>query len=187
LSSDRISELQPEENFVSTASALYDWGDKHKKIALRKSIIMLHKKGKTQMEISFLLEVPQTTVSFWIRRFKQTKSVIDKEHPGKPGKLNKDDLTLVKEHLLGYAPERYGGESLGWTTKIAIDFVQKQFGVKYSMRRMQELFRIFGLSLITPRSDYYKSSLLARNCFRDEFKKNSKISIWVHPSLLSMK
>ncbi len=157
------------------------------KIALRKSIIKLHKKGKSQTDISFLLEVPQTTVSFWIRRFKKTNSLLDKPHPGSPSKLDKKNLVLVKEHLLGYAPKRYGGESLGWTTKIAIDFVYKKFSVKYSMRRMQELFRKFGLSLITPRSDYYKSSLLARNCFRDEFKKNSKTNIWLHPSLLLMK
>lgn len=157
------------------------------KIAMRNAMIKLHKKGKTQIEISFLLEIPQTTVSFWIRRYKQTNSVLDKPHPGKPGKLSAQDLALVKKHLLGYAPERYGGESLGWTTKMAIDFVHKTYGVKYSMRRMQELFKIFGLSLITPQSNYYKSSLLARNSFRDEFKKNSKISIWLHPLLLSTK
>ncbi len=157
------------------------------KIAMRKSIIKLHEKGKSQMDISYLLEIPQTTVSFWIRRFKQTKNLLDKAHPGKQSKLSKEKLILVKKHLLGYAPQRYGGQSLGWTTKIAIDFVYGKFGVKYSMRRMQEFFRKFGLSLITPRSDYYKSSLLARNSFREEFKKNSKTSIWLHPSLLSTK
>ena len=59
------------------------------KIALRKSIIKLHKKGKSQTDISFLLEVPQTTVSFWIRRFKKTNSLLDKPHPGSPSKLDK--------------------------------------------------------------------------------------------------
>ena len=158
-----------------------------KKLVLREKIIKLHQKGKRQAEISYLLDIPQTTISFWIRRFNQTSSLIDKDHPGAPGKLSSKNLELVKKHLLGYAPERYGGASLGWTTKIAIDFVFDKFKVKYSMRRMQELFHKFGLNLITPRSDYYKSSLLARNSFRDEFKKNFKMNIWIAPSLISTK
>jgi len=44
---------------------------KQEKIEQRKNIIKLHKKGKKQPEISYLLDVPQTTVSFWIRRYNQ--------------------------------------------------------------------------------------------------------------------
>ncbi len=144
-------------------------------------------KNKSTRDIAYLLDVGKSSVSYWKIRFEETGSLDDLLKSGSPGKLDKKNLALVKEHLLGYAPKRYGGESLGWTTKIAIDFVYKKFGVKYSMRRMQELFRKFGLSLITPRSDYFKSSLLACNSFRDEFKKNSKMNIWLHPSLLLTK
>ena len=160
---------------------------KSEKIIIRKKIISLLNKNKSTRDIAYLLDVGKSSVSYWKIRFEETGSLDDLPKSGSPGKLDKKNLALVKEHLLGYAPKRYGGESLGWTTKIAIDFVYKKFGVKYSMRRMQELFRKFGLSLITPRSDYFKSSLLARNSFRDEFKKNSKMNIWLHPSLLLTK
>lgn len=70
---------------------------------------------------------------------------------------------------------------------MAIDFVKKKYGVAYSMRRMQELFHKFGLNRITPRSEAYLGSKLARNAFREQFKKNLNRSIWIASSLISMK
>jgi len=157
------------------------------KLQLRKSIIKLHNKGKKQPEISYLLDVPQTTVSFWIRRYKKTGELKDKPRPGKKSKLTKEQLEEVKEYLLTNAPKRYGGESLGWTTKLAIVFIKDKYGITYSMRRMQELFHTFKLNLITPRSEAYLGSKLARDAFRAEFKKKPKMNIWVAPSLISTK
>ncbi len=160
---------------------------KKEKLILRKNIINLHSKGKKQLEISFLLDVPQSTVSYWIVRHRQTGKLEDLPRPGKSSKLSKLQIEELKEQLLDYAPERYGGESLGWTTKMAIKFVEEKYNVKYSMRRMQELFNKFGLSLITPRSEAYKGSKLARNSYRDEFKKNFNENIWIAQSLISTK
>jgi transposase len=157
------------------------------KIQIRKTIIKLHQKGKSQLEISGLLDIPQTTISFWIRRYKEKGSLENLSKSGRPAYLTKDQLYELKKHLLNYAPERYGGESLGWTTKTAIDFIKNKYNVKYSMRRMQELFHKFGLSLITPRSEAYKGSKLARDSYRDEFKKKAKMNIWVPKSSILMR
>ena len=160
---------------------------KQEKLELRNSIIKLHKKGKKQSEISYLLDVPQTTVSFWIRRHKTTGAVVDKIRPGKMSKLEKKQLESLKYVLLDFPPKRFGGESMGWTTKMAIQYVKDDYDVQYSMRRMQELFHKFGLNLITPRSEHVKSSYAARTVYRMDFKKNSKINIWIAPSLISTK
>lgn len=157
---------------------------RREKLQLRKTIIKLHKKGKKQTEISYLLDTPQSTVSYWIIRYKKTKSLEDKPRPGKPPKLTKKQFAEIKEDLHNYAPERYGGESVGWTTKTAIQFIKDKYGAVFSMRRMQELFHKFGLNLITPRSEHYKASKLARDSFREEFKKNFKKNIWIAPSLI---
>ncbi len=153
----------------------------------RKIIIKLYKKNKTQTEISNLLDIPQTTISYCIRKYKKTGLLTDLPRSGAPKKLSPEQYESVKNHLLNYAPERYGGESLGWTTKMAIKFIDDKYGVKYGMRHIQKLFRKIGLSLITPRSEAYKGSKLARNSYREEFKKNSKINIWIAPALISMK
>ncbi len=157
------------------------------KIAIRKKIISLLKKKKSHREIAYLLDIGKSTVSYWKIRYEKTGSLEDLPKSGHPCLLTNSQIKDLKNNLLNYAPERYGGKSLGWTTKMAIDFVNKKYDVKYSMRRMQELFRKFGLSLITPRSEAYRGSKLARNSFRDEFKKNSKMNIWIAPSLISTK
>ena len=160
---------------------------KIEKIELRKNIIRLHKKGKKQTEISYLLDIPQTTVSFWIRRHKKTGILIDKPRPGIKPKLTKTHFFELKKKLLGFPPPRFGGESMGWTTKMAIQYIFDTYGVKYSMRRMQELFHKIGLNLITPRTQHIKSSYAARTVYRMDFKKNSKTNIWIAPSLISTK
>ncbi|MBU0758036.1 MAG: winged helix-turn-helix domain-containing protein [Nanoarchaeota archaeon] len=158
-----------------------------KKLVNRQAIIQLHKKGKKQTEISYLLDVPQTTVSYCIRKFKLTGNIEDKPRSGKPAKLNKMQLSELKKILLDFPPSRYGGESIGWLTKIAIQYVYDTYGVQYSMRRMQELFHKFGLNLITPRTEHKNASYAARTVYRMDFKKNSKMNIWIAPSLISTK
>jgi len=160
---------------------------KQEKIEQRKNIIKLHKKGKKQPEISYLLDVPQTTVSFWIRRYNQTNKLEDQQRPGKKPKLTNEQLQNLNSVLLGFPPSRYGGKSMGWLTRVAIQYVFDTYGVKYSMRRMQELFHKFGLNLITPRTEHEKASYAARTVYRMDFKKNSKKNIWVAPSLISTK
>ncbi len=150
-------------------------------------ILSLNKKGKSTREIAYLLDISKSKAAFWVKRIKETKSFNDKPKSGHPTKLSKKQLDELKLNLLDYAPERYGGESLGWTTKMAINYVKNKYNVEYSMRRMQELFHKFGLNLITPRSEAYKGSKLARNSYREEFKKNFKKNIWIAPSLISMK
>lgn len=157
------------------------------KIAIRKKIIDLLKKNKSTRDIAYLLDVGKSTVSYWKIRFEKTNSLEDLSRSGKPSKLTNKELNSLKATLQSFAPEKFGGKSIGWTTKMAIEYVQETYGVQYSLRRMQELFHKFDLSLITPRSEHYKASLLARNAFRDEFKKNFKTSIWMHKSLLSTK
>jgi transposase len=160
---------------------------KKEKLILRQNIIKLHNKGKKQTEISYLLDVPQTTVSFWIRRYSQVNVLEDKKHPGKQSKLTDEQMQNLKKILFDFPPSRYGGKSLGWLTRIAIKYVHETYGIKYSMRRMQELFHKVGLNLITPRSEHSKASFAARTVYRMDFKKNSKKNIWIAPSLISTK
>jgi len=160
---------------------------KKEKLILRQNIIKLHNKGKKQTEISYLLDVPQTTVSYWIRNFKKEKRLTDKPRSGRPAQLTREQKEELKIILLDFPPKRFGGESLGWTTKMAMQYVKDTFNVNYGMRQMQKLFHKFGIRLITPRPEHAKASHAARVVYRMDFKKNSKKNIWVAPSLISTK
>ena len=153
----------------------------------RELIINLQKKNHTTREIASILDISKSKASFWIKRFRETKSLKDKPKSGCPSMLKKNQFKKLKEDLLDFPPPRFGGKSFGWTTKMAIQYVKDTFGVKYSIRRMQELFHKFGLSLITPRTKHKKSSKAVRIVYRMDFKKNSKKNIWIAPSLISTK
>jgi len=160
---------------------------KKEKIILRQNIVKLHNKGKKQTEISYLLDVPQTTVSYWIRNFKKEKRLIDKPRSGRPAQLTREQKKKLKSVLLDFPPKRFGGESLGWTTKMAMQYIKDTFNVSYGMRQIQKLFHKFGIKLITPRPEHARASHAARTVYRMDFKKNSKKNIWVAPSLISTK
>jgi len=160
---------------------------KKEKLELRKTIIKLHQKGKKQTEISDLLDVPQSTVSYWIIRYRQTGSLEDNPRPGCPSRLDNKQFKELRKVLLDSPPLRFGGESFGWTTKMAIQYIKDNFGVEYGMRQMEKLFHKFELNLITPRVEHRKGSNAARTVFCMDFKKNSKRNIWIASSLISMK
>lgn len=153
----------------------------------RELIIGLHKKKKTVREIGYILGISKSKAAFWINRFDKTKSLENKSRSGRPSRLNAEQIFRLKKDLLSSPPKRYGGESFGWTTKLAINYVKENFGVTYGMRQIQKLFHKAGLSLITPRSQHNKSSYAARTVYKEEFKKNSKKNIWVAQSLISTK
>ena len=152
---------------------------------LRQKIVQLYQKGKKQPEISYLLDIPQSTISYWIVRHKQTGDVASRPRSGRPTRLTKTQLEELRKTLHDEPPAQYGGAKIGWSTKFAIKYVKDTFCVAYSVRRMQELFHRLGLSLITPRSEHQKGSHAARTVFRADFKKNSKRNIWVPTSSLS--
>lgn len=157
------------------------------KIEIRKTIIKLHEKGKRQTEISKLLDIPQTTISFWIKRYKKTSSLNNRPKSGKPSKLTKKQFEQINHALHDFPPSRYGGESMGWTTKMLMQFIKDNFGVTFGMRYAEKIMHKFGINLITPRSEHSKASYAARIVYRMEFKKNSKKNIWIAPSLISTK
>jgi len=156
-------------------------------LVIRKKIISLNKKSKSVRDIAYLLDVSKSKAAYWIKRYKQTGKLENMPRSGCPARLNKIQLSQLNKALLDFAPNRFGGESLGWTTKMAIQYVKDKFNVSYGMRQMQKLFHKFGLNLITPRTEHAKSSYAARTVYRMDFKKNSKKNIWVAPSLISTK
>lgn len=160
---------------------------KTEEITIRKKIISLHQKKKSTREIAYLLDISKSKAAYWVKRYKETKILEDKPRSGKPTKLSREKIDELKKVLLDFPPSRYGGESVGWLTKIAIQYVFDTYGVKYSMRRMQELFHNIGLNLITPRTEHSKASYAARTVYRMDFKKNSKKNIWIASSLISTK
>lgn len=152
----------------------------------RELIIRLHNQERSTREIGNILGISKSKAAFWIKRHKESGSLKDKPRSGKPSQLTKEQFKIIRDALHDFPPSRYGGESIGWTTKMLIKFIKEEFGIKFGVRYAQKIMHKCDIRLIKPRSTHIKSSKGVHNSYRDGFKKNSKRSMWVAPSLISM-
>ena len=153
----------------------------------RELIIRLHNQERSTREIEKILGISKSKAAFWIKRYKETKSLKDKPRSGKPPQLTKEEFQVVNDALHGCPPSRYGGESMGWTTKMLLQFIKDKFGVKFGVRYAEKIMHKCGIRLITPRSNHIRASEGVQNAYRSDFKKNSRKNIWIAPSLISTK
>jgi len=142
----------------------------------RELIIKLSQEGRSSYEIANILGISQTKASFWIRRYKKTKSLENMPRSGRPTPLTKKQLNeianLVKEKAL--EPRKSG-----ITSKEVLQIIEHKTKKTYSLRHVQRTLHKMGFSLITPRISHIKKDKQAQEKFRNEFKKNLSRNIWV--------
>lgn len=153
------------------------------KLKERELIIKLHfvDKKKTR-EIEKILGCSQSKVSYWICKHKQGLSLEDKARSGRPSKLSKEQFEKLKQ-VLQKKPnqKRFGGQSMGWTTKMITKYIKEEFKINYKSTQIRVLIKKCGLSMITPRSQHAKDSKLARHAFKEDMgKKTSKSVFWTY-------
>jgi len=153
----------------------------------RELIIRLHGQERTVREIGKILGISKSKASFWIIRHKKSGTLKDRPRSGKPPMLTKEQFQKVNEALHGYPPSKFGGESMGWDTKMLIQFIKDNFGVAYGVRNAEKIMHKCGIRLIKPRTTHIKASKSVQNAYRSDFKKNSSRNIWIAPSLISTK
>lgn len=142
----------------------------------RELIIELGNKNKSSYEIASILGISQTKASFWIRRFRKTKSLKDRPRSGRPTPLTKDALNSIA-NLIKLQVIKPKGKA-GMTSKEVLALIENKIGKKYTIRHAERLLHKMGFSLITPRVSHIRKDEKAQEKFRAEFKKNSNGNIW---------
>jgi|TARA_Y100000310_G_C20644614_1_gene795850 putative transposase len=144
----------------------------------RKLIIQWNEKGKTQEEIAELLSCHQSSVSRFLRKYKQKRTIKNLPRSGRPTKLTEEKLSQLKDKILTKiksANDKYCSVS----TKRVKKLVHQEIGEDYSMRHIERIMHKLGFSLITPRPQHLRHDQEKVDNFRDEFKKNLKRSMWI--------
>lgn len=147
-------------------------------VAERKLIVKLHKKGKKQEEIAGLVGCSQPTVHKWIKVSKRGLTLKSMPRSGRPTKLTKKNLALLKNKILAKvkaANKKYCSVS----TKQVSNIIRQEIGETYSIRHVERIMHKLGFSLITPRSQHVRHDQEKVDKFRDEFKKNSNRYMWI--------
>lgn len=142
----------------------------------RELIIKLSTEKKSSYQISAILGISQSKASFWIRRYRNTRSLKDKPRSGRPTELNKDKLDKISSSL----KERLVNQTqrAGLYSKELLVVITKETGRKYTLRHAERLLHKMGFSLITPRVSHIRKDEVAQEKFRSDFKKNLNRNIW---------
>ena|SRR3989344_4792231 len=144
----------------------------------RELIIEWDRKGKTQQEISELLNCHQSSVSRFLRKYERKGVIENLPRSGRPTKLTKKNLSLLKESILAKI-KAANNEYCSVSTKQVANIIRQEIGEIYSLRHVERIMHMLGFSLITPRPQHIRHDQEKVDTFRDEFKKKFNRSMWV--------
>ena len=144
----------------------------------RKLILQWNEKGKTQSEIAQLLSCNQSSVSRFLRKYRQKGIVENLPRSGRPTKLTKKTLSKLKKKILNKIQDA-NEEFCSMNTKQIKKIIHQDVGELYSLRHVERIMHKMGFSLITPRPQHLRHDQNKVDKFRDEFKKNLNRNMWV--------
>ena len=141
----------------------------------RELIVKLANEKRTTREIASILGISKSKSAFWVKRFRETKSLQDKKRNGRPTPLTKDELASIRSQIKSKLIEP---KATGISSKEVLELIEHKTKREYTLRHAQRLLHKIGLSLITPRVSHIRKDEKAQNKFRKEFKKNSSRNMW---------
>ena len=145
--------------------------EKKAKAKLRLLAAIQRKEGKTLEDISSYLQKPKTTIHDWLQRIgdKGLKNLYDVKQPGKPPRLNKNQLKEL-EAILDEPPLKQGMPFVLWITNLVQYIILKKFNKKFEVRQIRNIVKKINFTLQIPRQEHRK----ANNKLQEEFKKKLK-------------
>ena len=144
----------------------------------REMIVRLSNQKKKQQEIAAIIGCSQPTVNFWLQRERKGLSLQTLPRSGRPTPLTKRTLAQLKKEFAHKAREA-NKKFCSINTKQFSTMIQERTNKNYSPRHIRRILHEINFSRITPRSQHIKNNPAKVEAFREEFKKNSKQSIWV--------
>ena len=114
--------------------------------------VLLVAQGMTSPQVAELLGDSPRTVVNWVQRFEAQglAGLSESERPGRPSRLNEEQLTKVEKALRG-SPVKFGLPTQMWDGPTLSEFLRRELGVKLKVRQCQRLFRQLGFRLRKPR------------------------------------
>jgi Transposase and inactivated derivatives len=134
--------------------------------------LLLVTQGMSCRQVARLLGDAPRTVAYWVNRFEREgfAGLVDAERPGRPSRLNNDELKELESVLRG-EPREHGFQGL-WDGKTLSAFIEQRWGISLGVRQCQRLFRHLGFRLRKPRSKIANADI----GMQEEYKKTRVIS-----------
>lgn len=106
--------------------------------------VLLVISGMSRAQASELLGVPLRTIASWVNMFNKygLDGLHDAEKSGRPTTLDDKQKQLLKA-ALNKSPEDFGLNGSVWTGLLVSEFLNKQCGVKFTMRHSRRILKSF--------------------------------------------
>jgi transposase len=114
--------------------------------------LLLIKQNNTPIFVADKFSVSLATIYNWINQIMSTglTNLQIKKGRGLKPLINKKELAELKLHLLKPI-KTSDGYNRGWQSKDVFQYIFKKYGIKYSLRRVQEILNIIGFRKIVCR------------------------------------
>jgi len=138
---------------------------KDARLLLRLQMIVLARRGRTAPQISASLSVARRTVQDWVRRYNLggLEGLRDRRRGGNQRKLNDRQEQRILDYLKQQAEDPHGGVRRGEDLR---QWINRQFGVLYSLPGTYDLLHRLGYSCLMPRPRHKKTDPQAQAAFK---------------------
>ena len=139
------------------------------KFAYRVSMVNLILSGMPAKELALHCGDGETTLMSWVTKVDREgwNALRAKKQPGKPSKLNSEQMEVVRAAIAG-DPKEQGFDV--WDGPALSTYIKATFSIDLGVRACQKLFHKLGFSLIRPQT--YPSLDNADDKAREAFKNN---------------
>jgi len=139
--------------------------------------VRLIMEGYTIPQVMQITNSCQKTVYTCLNRYKAEgiAGLATKPNSGRANKLTKEQEREVYETIKTNLPNQVGfAPFVNWTAPLAVQWVKKKYGVKFSERGMRNLFERIGLSYTRPTYTLKKADPEKQEQFKQEFERVKK-------------
>ena len=132
--------------------------------------VLLVAQGLGCIKAASLLGDSPRTVQYWVNRFEKEgfAGLADADRPGRPQKLNEQQLEQISEAVRG-SPRDAGISTSIWDGKTLSAYIKQQYDIELGVRQCQRLFRQLGFRLRKPRPLIAKADPLQQEAHKKNF------------------
>ena len=152
---------------------------KDKRMFERYQTILLYLHGVTYDKISVIVGKSTATIGHYVKAYREggLEGLTIGLSPGRPPFLTFDQEEELRHLLIERRPADVGFPAeMNWTSFLVRDWIEREFGVKYSDRGVRKLLRLMGFSYTKPTYTLAKADPIKQEAFKSDFEAVKKIA-----------
>jgi transposase len=129
--------------------------------------------GAVSRDLEKIYNVSFKSVCNWVHDFNEhgLEGLKDETKSGRKPRLNNEQLESIKATIISDEPTKYNYNTSTWTGPVLIDFIERQFGIRFKKAQIYNILKKLGLSHQKGKAVYPEADTIKRATFISELKK----------------